>query len=46
MFLSISYNHVFEKCSSYSIFVINLRDVCFSNIIYGAHDVCFSKQAF
>ena len=31
MFLSFSYNYVFEYCSSYSSFEINLHDVYFSN---------------
>ena len=43
MFLSVSYDYVFEYCSSYSSLVINLRDVYFFNKIYVVHDTCFSK---
>ena len=46
MFLSVSYDCVYEYCSSYSSFVINLHDLYFSNKIYGVQDVCFSKQPF
>ena len=42
MFLSFSYDYVFEFCSSYSSFVINLHDVYFSNKIYVVHDTYFS----
>ena len=42
MFFSVSYDYVFEYCSSY----INLHNACFSNKIYNVPDACFFKYAF
>ena len=46
MFLSVSYDYVFEYCSSESSLVINSHDLCFSNKIYGVYDVCFIGTPF
>ena len=45
MFLSVSFDLFFEYYKSYSSFVMNLHDGCFSKIC-GVHDVCFSKWVF
>ena len=38
MFLTVYCDYVLEHCTSYSIFVIILHKVRFSNKIYGIHD--------